>query len=1060
MKKLTGKLALIFSLVAIVAFSAFTFIACSKNSSSNDSSSSDKTYTYTSEDTTPISNMNFDYATDELAYTSFPYSTSTWNRSLDNGAKTSQVSSGVIDVSEAGWKVLTETLYNDADFRGFAGNKYSTSGYPTSKDAKSAAIRSYYVQKYGQEAADALSITDDNMDELFKEFVISTFETSVGISRPVRDGMTDSKVYMLNNYMSNSSNEFGFGTAQIITSASTVTLEKGKYAKVSVYVMTQAVSGKNADGEYGANIRIANSIKGNSQAQYRISNIVTDGEWKDYTVYIHADEQYDTTFNLVFGLGYGNGTSSDGLYYTEGTAYFDSVTYEVLDDLTALDGKTVFGDSALDFNSRTPLSHDAREFNETANYFYYDLSMDAAFAQFPDYVVKSDAIVNGFNTTDSTGKTAVSIGYAEDTATCVAENEDGYKVSGLNYSAYSVKIESDKFVLNNGEYAVVSMKIKNRLSKLLGSTDVKLSVYDVFGETSQKRADLVSISDVSDEYKTVTLVIKNNFANAENDGREFYVLLEIGPASSVAFTTLANRTKFACGEVYFTSPTIAKGNFRDEEAETADLYSFLVSVADKEQALYAGYTADYTEESESEASCAFTPSSGNLGEITAYPTNLQNYKGIVSNHIYVSESADATRTINTRSGAGENGSFAGLINTKYLADYSDNTGLDIEGALSDAYTNDIQPLMIYNKELDHYGFIGENSTISASANAQFSVKVRVIGDAKAYIYLINTANEGKDVLSFATFTSNGKTYRAADLKYAIAIDSTMMDDSGWVTVNFYIANGKNEKNVRLEIWNGGRDGEDATASQGYVFFNNVKVTTSGAFTEPKRFADTFTDATTPLGALTKNAFISDNAQLISYAYGEDAGEVSYVWAKNDSTIYSVLNTIEPVEETEEEESEEDTAKTGCAAQTDASTFWLSFSSILLAVVLIVAIIALFIKNVRRRRGKKEKVQSHYKVESRNNMLKQAREKNAKAAETEKVTETEETADENAETEEATEEVLEETSEENNGENVEETTLDDYVYGEVTDFGETETNEEKPEEVSENTESDETDKKDE
>ena len=108
-KTLTGKLIIILLTLAAISFSAFFLFACGKDSSET---TTEKTYQYKSEDTSPISNMNFDYATEDFAYEKFPYTTSTWSRKLDNGSKTSQVNSGIIDISEDGWKALTEKLFN------------------------------------------------------------------------------------------------------------------------------------------------------------------------------------------------------------------------------------------------------------------------------------------------------------------------------------------------------------------------------------------------------------------------------------------------------------------------------------------------------------------------------------------------------------------------------------------------------------------------------------------------------------------------------------------------------------------------------------------------------------------------------------------------------------------------------------------------------------------------------------------------------------------------------------------------------------------------------------
>ena len=157
-------------------------------------------------------------------------------------------------------------------------------------------------------------------------------------------------------------------------------------------------------------------------------------------------------------------------------------------------------------------------------------------------------------------------------------------------------------------------------------------------------------------------------------------------------------------------------------------------------------------------------------------------------------------------------------------------------------------------------------------------------------------------------------------------------------------------------------------------------------------------------------------------------DAKYVWVKGENFAYAVYNTIDPVavdpyaNETEDEES----ANGGCTAETDPSTFWLSFSSILLGAVLVLAIIMLFVKNIKRRHKRNEKdAKSHYNVKSRYN-------KKNKSSKPKK----QEFDDYEEEVEEPVtpaEEVVEEQP------NEETETPDDYVYGDVQDFGEEEKN---------------------
>ena len=136
---------------------------------------------------------------------------------------------------------------------------------------------------------------------------------------------------------------------------------------------------------------------------------------------------------------------------------------------------------------------------------------------------------------------------------------------------------------------------------------------------------------------------------------------------------------------------------------------------------------------------------------------------------------------------------------------------------------------------------------------------------------------------------------------------------------------------------------------------------------------------------------------------------------------------EPVEE-------ETTTET--IAQADPAAFWLSLSTILLGVALALAIVMLFIKNIRnRRKANKSDAKSHYTVKSRVHKPKSKSQENQSVKDIddddyEIENELDEEIDEEVEDTENVIEIDEEVETEQT-----EQTLDDYVYGEVQDFGE-------------------------
>ena len=160
---------------------------------------------------------------------------------------------------------------------------------------------------------------------------------------------------------------------------------------------------------------------------------------------------------------------------------------------------------------------------------------------------------------------------------------------------------------------------------------------------------------------------------------------------------------------------------------------------------------------------------------------------------------------------------------------------------------------------------------------------------------------------------------------------------------------------------------------------------------------------------------------------------------NGGDAYAVFNNVGKTYDSIEDN--EDTDGSGCNATGDPSAFWLSFSSILLAAILILAIIALIVKHVRRRiKANQSDAKSHFKVKSRIELSKDAK----KLAAKKKAREEKEAAEAEEYDVKENDDILpskdDTANEENKDTPVENQDLDDYVYGEVEDFGDAVTNE--------------------
>ena len=1025
--KLKTKLIVLLSVLCLL-FSCVGLYACQ-----DEEEVKDPTYTVEEESSDLlIKNGSFNVGTFGVELKNLPIaSPKSWTKAqTDNYSISSSVNSGVVDTKDSSWETVLKNLYADGDFVSYLKNLLSYS--------ESDLIEGVRTEK-----------GDDNYEPSQEELIDYAIENYV-IDAYANPGKSpeaeDNYVYMLNNIGKNTN--YGLGLAQKVTSSTQISMKKGNVYAVSVWVKTVNLNGQ---GEIGANIRLTNTFDSKSQAEYRISNI-TCTDWTKYTIYVKPDADYTGTFTLVLGLGYGNGSSNASDYYTEGSVYFDDIKVEAIkkdnfNEPLSADNMVLAGEEAIEAtlvqktNTHYACLYEmGLKANETG--YLNDLSNIAVSSAF----TTSNVLVDDGNGNMVPLTSQVKVG-AESTQTLTEQNGE-YKME-VNKASSTITIKNTGNTLFNvepGKYALISFYLRNKLEEP-ADTNVYVDVMDVNGATEVKRAASITIAEPNSEFTRYLLVVKNNFKSGD---RSFYLNLVVGPndVSSVIYDS-----DFSTGSVIVKDFEIASDFIDEDEADEtyADISEFLIKKATATVALYAGFNADYSEdETTGEESFATRP--GNLGDIIFNPTPVKDYTGIVPNHSYINSNSNAETYVDTRTGKGNDDGVAGLINTKYLAEYDNKD--EIEAKLGLTYgDDDMQVLMINNKTANHYGFVGNKINMPATKNGAVHVTLKVCDNATAYVYLVDVSGSNKEVLTFEDFTTNtdvvpgvekGTQVKGSDLRYELKVTADMMDADGYATVSFYLGTGATAKSFRVEVWNGGRDGEDATASQGYVFVKSITSNTNSGFIESSSWNSTFSVEGNPLYENHKASFKTLYAyqrQLteLELEYNEEypdeaiSYETNYVWAKSDKVVYGTLAAIypeayDPFEGIEEEEEE---TSSGCTAESDPSTFWLSFSSIILAVLLVAAIVVLILKRViAKRKANRSDALSHYKVTSRIS----ANKKTAKAEESKE----EEIANETLDEEEAIEET---TSEE---------ASDEYVYGEVQSFDEETTEEATEETTSEET----------
>ena len=1024
--------------VLCLLFSCLGLYACG-----NDNEVKDPTYSTEEEaDDVIIKNATFSVGTYSAKPETFPLvSPKGWGKvQADNSSPSSTVTSGVVDTATDSWSTLLKTLYADQDFVSYLKNKFGFTEEDLYKGIREEVGDNDYQPK-----------NEELRDYAIKTYVNVTNEKGSFANPGVSPEATDDYVYMLNN-VAKSAN-FNLGLAQKVTSASIVNLEADKVYALSVWVKTANIAGQ---GDLGANIRLANTFNSKTQAEYRISNIIAN-EWTKYTIYVKTDAKYTGTFTLTFGLGYGNGNANACDYFTEGTAYFDDIT---ITEMNAKDFNESITATNMVIGEEEPIEANLVKKTDTHYACLYEMNLayneSSYLSDLNSLVATSDFTTSNVTVDDGNGNkvpltSKIKVG---DTSTQeLTQNNGSYTVS-VNKASATLKVEDSSFILNNEEYALISFYLKN---ELVGpaDTNVFIDVIDVYSGITLKRASILTVEEPTDNFNRYILLLKNNFTTG--GAREFYLNIIVG-TNDVA--SVVYDSDFSTGSVTVKDFKIAKDSLDTDLAnkDYENIYTFLSGAVNATVALHAGYEEDYNEDN-SVTTYNFSTRPGNFGDIMFNPTAVKDYAGIVPNHTYITNTDGAETHIDTRCASGKDynvDGVAGLINTKYLDNY--DNGAEIKSKLG--YTDgdkDMQLIMIKNNNANHYGFVGKKLTVNAGNYGSVDVSLRVCDGATAYIYLSDVSGIDKNVLTFNDFTVNtdvvngvekGTEVDGSSLRYELKVTSDMMNANGFVTVSFYVGAGATAKSYRVEIWNGARDGKDETASQGYVFVNNVVTSTATGFTEGESWNSTFSVSGNPLYNNHRASFD------VLYAYERVLNELeiqynkenpkeaisyspNYVWAKSETVVYGVFNTIDPIanDPYADEEEEEDTAA-GCVAESDPSTFWLSFSSILLAVVLFAAILVLILRrSALKRKANKSDALSHYKVTSRIRTSKQPN--------TEKSTEeTTPIEDKKVETEslEMKEIQEEKPTEETSNE-------EEYIYGEVQSFGEEK--EENKEETSSN-----------
>lgn len=795
----------------------------------------DETPTVLTTDTCAIANGNFENFSDEDQL-SLILSPSSWTRSNGqdsngNSASTSSKTSGIIDVEEDLWESLTTpTDKYDPDVWWIEAHPNKGAKWAMRKAEKywdSMSINDrlkFYdylddaIDDYNDSHDSTLSMSD--FDEYSDYIYGIDYDDIPSCENPgTHDGAADGEtgVLMLQNYRSD-----GYGTAQRYTSSTTVTLDAGTAAKVTLWVKTSDMTynnGTTVSGRRGANINVTHTVGGTTLDQMQIKNIDTGDDWEQYTIYIKACPFATSTFTIVLGLGYG---SADNSYeYVQGYAFFDDVDMEII-STEAYDEATQGSDGEYDIpNCSFHSAKEEKQFDTVTEYsgeYVYALDLYEDAESFD--IAGDDAPVSvtyGLTTTklnnyeyDITNYGNIDISTDDDIYGTYSraeldemtedneylnsfweddfneetypfdDDEDIIMLMSAHGAPYTAKMDqtddsgSGLFTLEKDEYLMISFWVKT--SDTSGYTGATATLYDNtatyalggYNTTSMSETDTDTEENIYDGWIQCFFFVSNETDTEKSFRLEF----SYGP------TTITGTTQSSYSEGY-----AAFTKFEYSSMTETDYDNFAGSASQSTTVSLVGTDHD--------GEVFDSTTTLNTETIKTNIANASSYTGVNGGSIWVQETDDDTtveEALELESNSINSNSNAGLINKNYVGAYSsaalesysedyDETyayawlynliaasNLNITEALEnltwwdEILGSSTQPLLISNVVEQSYGYFSDTSALSSSGYSAISVRVKVSAGAVAYIYLIDTSDLFEGYGSAASVSTIDVTY--------------------------------------------------------------------------------------------------------------------------------------------------------------------------------------------------------------------------------------------------------------------------------------------------------------
>lgn len=758
-----------------------------------------------------------------------------------------------------------------------------------------------------------------------------------------KEGETEGKyVLMLKN-----NGTSGTGTSQYFTSSTTVTLEHGKDALLSVWVKTVDVKHQYS-AKTGAYVQINNTV-GTSIAPTVIDNIVTNGEWVEYKIYLRGSDFATTKYQVVLGLGHGNKNNQGRL--CEGTAYFDDVNYEVLDD-----GK--YDEATADY---------------TVNGSAYE----------KDVTDDKDFVVDGTNKT-------VKVNFAK---TLTDYTISGAPVQNF-YNANKTEEDEKQYATNNGFTATVEggklkfdftgkdgKKPEFGTSYTYTSTAKNLTAYDY---------DRNNDNDSENDYKGVMITFKANVNVKKGSNGAFVKIIDTDNKKATDALTISTTDGEKRYAIYLTTnktdvnyklqitfgPTSASMKNTDFPIGTAEFYDFKTT----ELTEWEFANAETTDA----ATLTLLGKDLNDNHDKDDDDTTKDSYSITTSEVMTDNKLVCLGNVSGSTTYKETNLTAGLVNSKYsYTEAGLNEALSALKAKCLANVNNsnknVQAIaLIKNGEGEGYVTLNETN-VPANSIYKFSVKLRV-ASGEAFVRLYDCGVKYGDRRGVAAFKYGDVS---KDMTATVTTSSTQNLD-GYTVVTFIVKTGNAAKNYKLQV---GFSGTEGLALLGEADKGSSDATYADADAVENAFADNYSFAA--------DDKISDNGSKKYYYKNEDDakkdknrvqetgadGKTTDKYLETDPTVvylagkigenkdallhyyrYDTIDAVNYVIESKTDSSSSSSSSSGSTStdNTVKNYVWLQIISIVIAIVLIAALVAIIVRSIlKNKKAKITKTKSYY-----------------------------------------------------------------------------------------------------